>query len=77
MFSILTKNIDKNCLLSVNFFLLIIVFCHLVCSGPMMALCLAREDAVEGWREMLGPKEISGAAENAPDRFVYNMTLHW
>ena len=20
-------------------------------SGPMMALCLAREDAVEGWRE--------------------------
>lgn len=36
-------------------------------SGPMMALCLAREDAVEGWREMLGPKEISVAAENAPD----------
>ncbi|XP_078344639.1 thioredoxin domain-containing protein 3 homolog isoform X2 [Oculina patagonica] len=36
-------------------------------SGPMMALCLAREDAVEGWREMLGPKEVSVAAEQAPD----------
>ncbi|KAJ7372866.1 Thioredoxin domain-containing protein 3 [Desmophyllum pertusum] len=36
-------------------------------SGPMMALCLAREDAVEGWREILGPKEISVAAEQAPD----------
>ena len=35
----------------------------------MMALCLAREDAVEGWREMLGPKEISVAAEQAPDRY--------
>lgn len=36
-------------------------------SGPMMALCLAREEAVEGWRELLGPKEISVAAEQAPD----------
>ena len=36
----------------------------------MMALCLAREDAVEGWREMLGPKEIPVAAESAPDRCV-------
>lgn len=35
----------------------------------MMALCLAREDAVEGWREMLGPKEVSVAAEQAPDRY--------
>ena len=35
----------------------------------MMALCLAREDAVEGWREMLGPKEIQEAAEQAPDRY--------
>ena len=42
----------------------------------MMALCLAREDAVEGWREILGPKEISVAAEQAPDRcsdiYIYN-----
>lgn len=35
----------------------------------MLALCLAREDAVEGWRELLGPKEIPTAAEPAPDRY--------
>jgi len=40
----------------------------------MMALCLAREDAVEGWREMLGPKEISVAAEEAPDRYSDSYT---
>ena len=40
-----------------------------VCSGPMMALCLAREDAVEGWRELLGPKEVTVAAEQAPERY--------
>ncbi|XP_068752060.1 thioredoxin domain-containing protein 3 homolog isoform X3 [Montipora capricornis] len=38
-------------------------------SGPMLALCLAREDAVEGWRELLGPKDVSEAAEKAPDSF--------
>jgi len=26
--------------------------------GPSLALCLAREDAVQVWRDMLGPKEI-------------------
>ena len=35
----------------------------------MLALCLAREDAVEGWRELLGPKDVSEAAEKAPDRY--------
>lgn len=40
----------------------------LLFSGPMMALCLAREDAVEGWREMLGPKEVEVAKEDAPER---------
>ena len=34
-----------------------------------MALCLAREDAVEGWRELLGPKDISEAADKAPERY--------
>ncbi|XP_069108079.1 thioredoxin domain-containing protein 3 homolog isoform X20 [Argopecten irradians] len=36
-------------------------------SGPLMALGLAREDAVEGWRSMLGPKELDKAKEEAPD----------
>ena len=46
----------------------------------MMALCLAREDAVEGWREMLGPKEIQVAADQAPDRcsdgYTYTCTVY-
>lgn len=71
------KNIDKNCFLLVIFFLLIIVFCYLVCSGLMMVLCFVREDVVEGWREMLGLKEIFGVVENVLDRFVYNMILYW
>lgn len=35
----------------------------------MMALCLAREDAVEKWREMLGPKELEVAKQQAPARY--------
>ncbi|XP_078702270.1 thioredoxin domain-containing protein 6-like isoform X13 [Branchiostoma floridae x Branchiostoma belcheri] len=35
--------------------------------GPLLALGLAREDAVERWREMLGPKEVPAAQEEAPD----------
>ena len=34
----------------------------------MMALALAREDAVTAWRGMLGPKEIDKAKEEAPER---------
>ncbi|KAK6181619.1 hypothetical protein SNE40_009441 [Patella caerulea] len=36
-------------------------------SGPLMALGLARDDAVQGWREMLGPKEVEKAKAEAPD----------
>ncbi|CAB3983118.1 thioredoxin domain-containing 3 homolog isoform X4 [Paramuricea clavata] len=38
-----------------------------MCSGPVMALCLAKEDAVEGWRSLLGPKEIDIAKAEAPE----------
>ena len=38
-------------------------------SGPLLALALAREDAVTGWREKLGPKEVDVAKEEAPDSF--------
>lgn len=37
-------------------------------SGPVMALALAREDAVQGWREMLGPTELEVARTEHPDR---------
>ena len=44
------------------------MYCHF--SGPLLALALAREDAVTGWKEMLGPKEVEVAKEKAPDRCV-------
>lgn len=36
-------------------------------SGPVMALALCREDAVSGWRDMLGPKNPEEAKETAPE----------
>ena len=38
-------------------------------SGPVLALGLAREDAVTGWRNMLGPKELEEAKEKEPERY--------
>ena len=39
------------------------VFFH---SGPVLALGLARKDAVSRWRDMLGPKEKETAIAEAP-----------
>ncbi|XP_062390924.1 thioredoxin domain-containing protein 6 [Sardina pilchardus] len=36
-------------------------------SGPVLALALARRDAVQRWRGMLGPTDISLALEEQPD----------
>jgi len=36
-------------------------------SGPLLALGLAREDAVSGWRDMLGPADLEEAKTNHPD----------
>lgn len=38
------------------------------CSGPVLALGLAREDAITGWRHMLGPTEVDKAKSEAPER---------
>ncbi|XP_013400539.1 thioredoxin domain-containing protein 3 homolog isoform X1 [Lingula anatina] len=35
--------------------------------GPLLALSLARDDAVDAWRGMLGPKEVDKAKEEAPE----------
>ncbi|KAI0230921.1 Thioredoxin domain-containing protein [Lamellibrachia satsuma] len=37
--------------------------------GPLLALALARDDAVQGWRDLLGPKEVGVAREEAPESF--------
>ena len=34
-------------------------------SGPMLVLCLVKEDAVKAWRELLGPKEKEKVKEAA------------
>ena len=36
-------------------------------SGPFLVLALAREDAIEGWRQLLGPKKVEEAKEEAPE----------
>ncbi|XP_076821346.1 thioredoxin domain-containing protein 3 homolog isoform X2 [Clavelina lepadiformis] len=35
--------------------------------GPVLALCLAHNDAVERWRSMLGPKVVSEAQQDDPE----------
>ena len=39
----------------------------------MMALCLAREEAVEEWRKLLGPTEIETAKQEAPESYVWQL----
>ena len=41
--------------------------CTSMSSGPMLALCLAREDAVAKWKELLGPSEVEKAKTEAPE----------
>lgn len=40
-------------------------------SGPLVALALAREDAIKGWRALMGPTNSQAAREAAPKRCVY------
>ena len=54
--------------LKVGYFISVLISPNYFFSGPMMALALAREDAVTAWRGMLGPKEIDKAKEEAPER---------
>ena len=39
---------------------------HLWCSGPILALCLAHDDAVSQWKSVLGPKGVD-EIPNEPD----------
>ncbi|XP_071942611.1 thioredoxin domain-containing protein 3 homolog isoform X8 [Antedon mediterranea] len=36
-------------------------------NGPVLALGLAKEEAIQGWRNLIGPKEVDVAKEKAPD----------
>lgn len=35
-------------------------------SGPLIALCLAREDAIDMWKKLMGPEDYSIAKEISP-----------
>lgn len=40
-------------------------------SGPTLFMVLTREDAVSGWRAMIGPTDPQQALELAPDSYVF------
>jgi len=40
------------------------------CSGPVMALVLAKENAIAGWRALIGPTDSEKARETVPNRCV-------
>jgi len=40
-------------------------------SGPIVALVLARENAVTTWRELIGPTNTIKARETHPNRWVF------
>ncbi|CAB1346839.1 unnamed protein product [Coregonus sp. 'balchen'] len=42
------------------------VLLHNMTSGPLLALALARTGAVDHWRQLLGPKDVSRAREEQP-----------
>jgi nucleoside-diphosphate kinase len=35
-------------------------------SGPLIALCLARENAIEMWKKLMGPEDYKTAKESSP-----------
>lgn len=39
-------------------------------SGPIVALVLAKADAIKGWRELMGPTDVFEARVRAPKRCV-------
>ena len=44
--------------------------CTKMSSGPMIALCLAREFAVEKWRNLIGPTSVEQAKDEAPEWYA-------
>ena len=44
-------------------------------SGQCTVLLLEREDAVTGWRALMGPTDPDEAREKAPDSYVMNLLL--
>lgn len=45
-----------------------VLFPLLYRSGPVLALALTRDDAIQHWRGLLGPKVLDEAKERFPER---------
>jgi len=41
--------------------------------GPLLVLVLEKEDAVDVWRDLLGPMDLEVAQIEAPDRLVHRI----
>jgi len=50
----------------------VLCLCCVVDRGPLMALVLEKEEAVDSWKDLLGPTELDVALIEAPERLV-----HW
>ena len=46
-------------------------------SGPTYLMVLSREDAVQGWRQMIGPTDPEKAKEENPESYVDMNYLPW
>ncbi len=42
---------------------------HSCNSGPSLFMVLSKEDAVIGWRALMGPKDPTEAKDNAPESY--------
>lgn len=60
--------IDVSFLIIHSIIFSVLFFNFQICRGPVLALGLAKEEAIQGWRDLLGPKEVQKAKEESPER---------
>jgi nucleoside-diphosphate kinase len=44
-------------------------------SAPIVAMVLTKENAIQQWRELIGPTNSNVAKETNPDRFLFLIKL--
>jgi nucleoside diphosphate kinase len=49
-------------------------FIHWLCSGPVVALALRKENAIKEWRELMGPTDATVAKRQAPYTYVSDIS---
>lgn len=46
-------------------------------SGPILAMILAKENAIQQWRDLIGPTNSNVARHTHPDRFILICVKHF